>query len=167
MTNASQRVDWRKGMLARSRKLASGLRRHRPGRSHLFVNAFVHEVGAFIEVFASAALFGAHPAFPGRPRVCHRLHFLGRFPRPGGMGCCGIGVRRGRRNGAGASAAVGPMPSVSQPASMNAQTMIATRREEESPTPNIADFIEAFRTSDTGEWKRRAAICLKTSDFAT
>jgi hypothetical protein len=38
---------------------------------------------------------------------------------------------------------------------MNAQATIGTRREVESPTPNITGFIEAFRTSEIGEWKRR------------
>jgi len=83
----------------RVRELASGLRRRRPRRPHLFINAFVYEFGALIEVVASAALFGTHPAFPRRPRARHRLRVLSRFPWAWDMGCCGIGVRSARRNG--------------------------------------------------------------------
>jgi hypothetical protein len=44
----------------------------RARRLHLFVNTFVDDVDALVEIVADPSLFSSHPAFRGSARTCHR-----------------------------------------------------------------------------------------------
>jgi hypothetical protein len=96
--------------------LASG--RGYTSRLQLFVDALVHEFGAFIEIFVRAAFFGPHPAFTCCARVRHGLGICdgrrlsprrfcvrpGRSDRSGGISCCrhgGVSLASGECQRAG------------------------------------------------------------------
>ncbi len=124
----------------RTRWLCSlGFRRCGGGRLQFLVDAFVHKIGAFIEILVWIALFGPHPAFAGGARVRHWLWINGGLDRFYGLSfrcfgflCLRFGEAEEAASALGALAAAGPVLSVSQAASVSAavaaRTICSVRR---------------------------------------
>jgi hypothetical protein len=80
---------------------ASSFQLGRARRLHLFVNTFVDDVDALVEIVADPGLFSSHPAFRGSARMCHRRLLNSRRGPACRYWAGAVGLASGKRERAG------------------------------------------------------------------